>query len=160
MHRMTKAIRSRRDLAAMLVPLGRALMAAERPVLDAHGLTMWGYVVLDGLYELHGPDQQPTRSQAALAEAIGGDKTRLIPVLDKLQQRGLISRERDPADRRVHLLSLTDAGRALHDEVQQQIQRNEAQLLDRLPVREQQRFLNAVRVLADHPERDLGPATN
>lgn len=157
---MKKAITGRRDLAAMLVPLGRALMAAERPVLEAHGLTMWGYVVLDGLYELHGPDQQPTRSQAALADAIGGDKTRLIPVLDDLQQRGLISRERDPADRRVHLLSLTVAGRTLHDAVQQQIQRNEAQLLGRLPVREQQRFLDAVRVLADHPERDLGPSAS
>lgn len=135
-------------------------MAAERPVLDAHGLTMWGYAVLDGLYELHGPDQQPARSQATLADAIGGDKTRLIPVLDDLQQRGLISRERDPADRRVHLLSLTIAGRTLHDAVQQQSQRNEVQLLGRFPVREQQRFLDAVRVLADHPERDLGPSTS
>ncbi len=94
-------------------------------------------------------------AQAALADAIGGDKTRLIPVLDDLQQRGLIRRERDPADRRVHLLSLTTSGRALHDTVQQQIQRNEARLLGRLPAREQQRFLDAVRVLADRPERDL-----
>ena len=45
--------------------------------------------------------------------------------------------------------------RALHDTVQQQIQRNEARLLGRLPAREQQRFLDAVRVLADRPERDL-----
>ena len=67
----------------------------------------------------------------------------------------LIRRERDPADRRVHLLSLTTSGRALHDTVQQQIQRNEARLLGRLPAREQQRFLDAVRVLADRPERDL-----
>lgn len=142
---MKQTITGRRDLAAMLVPLGRALMDAERPVLQAHDLTMWAYVVLDGLYVLHGTDEQPTRSQAALADAIGGDKTRLIPVLDDLQQRGLIRRERDPADRRVHLLSLTTSGRALHDTVQQQIQRNEARLLGRLPAREQQRFLDAVR---------------
>ena len=152
---MKQTITGRRDLAAMLVPLGRALMDAERPVLQAHDLTMWAYVVLDGLHVLHGTDEQPTRSQAALADAIGGDKTRLIPVLDDLQQRGLIRRERDPADRRVHLLSLTTSGRALHDTVQQQIQRNEARLHGRLPAREQQRFLDAVRVLADRPERDL-----
>ena len=144
---MKQTITGRRDLAAMLVPLGRALMDAERPVLQAHDLTMWAYVVLDGLHVLHGTDEQPTRSQAALADAIGGDKTRLIPVLDDLQQRGLIRRER--------LLSLTTSGRALHDTVQQQIQRNEARLLGRLPAREQQRFLDAVRVLADRPERDL-----
>ena len=32
----------RKDLAAMIVPLGRTLMAAELPVLRRHGLTMWG----------------------------------------------------------------------------------------------------------------------
>ena len=36
----------RRDLAAMLHPLMRALVAAELPVLAGHGISMWGYVVL------------------------------------------------------------------------------------------------------------------
>ena len=33
---------------------------------------------------------EPVRTQAALAKSIGADKTRLIPVLDELQRRGLI----------------------------------------------------------------------
>src|SRR5438105_6184949 len=57
----------RRDLAAMVVPLGRALMAAELPVLRAHDISMWGYAVLLALGE------RPTRTQAALAAAIGAD---------------------------------------------------------------------------------------
>ena len=89
----------------MLVPLGRRLMAAELPVLQAHDLSMWGYVVLLAL------DQEPVRTQAALAQAIGADKTRIIGVLDDLQRRGLIQREPDPADRRSRVLSLTTAGR-------------------------------------------------
>src|SRR2546421_3349387 len=115
-----------RDLAAMVVPLGRALAAAEQPVLRAHELTMWAYVVLTALAE------QPTRTQAALAHAIGADKTRIIGVLDDLQERGLIQRQPDPADRRVRVLSLTGAGRRVHRSVQAAIQAREDRLLARL----------------------------
>ena len=91
----------RRDLAAMFVPLARALVAREEPALQAHDISMWGYIVLTALGE------QPVRTQAALAQAINADKSRIIGVLDDLQQRGLIKRQPDAADRRVHLLSLT-----------------------------------------------------
>src|SRR5262245_6245044 len=95
----------RRDLAAMVVPLGRALMAGEQPILATQHLTMWSYVVLTALAG------EPARTQAALAAAIGADKTRIIAVLDDLQTRGLIARGPDPGDRRGHVLSLTPAGR-------------------------------------------------
>ena len=94
----------RRDLAAMFAPLARALIAREEPVLRAHGISMWAYVVLTGLVE------HPVRTQAALAQAINADKSRIIGVLDDLQQRGLIQRQPDTADRRVHLLWLTGEG--------------------------------------------------
>src|SRR5487761_1599393 len=94
----------RRDLAAMLQPVVRALIAAELPVLARHGISMWGYVVLNAL------DGGPARTQAALAQAIGADKTRIIATLDELQQAGLITRDPDPADRRARLLSITEAG--------------------------------------------------
>ena len=68
----------RDDLAAMLHPLLRDLVAAELPILAAHDLSMWGYVVLNAL------DRSPVRTQTALAEAIGADKTRIIGTLDEL----------------------------------------------------------------------------
>src|SRR5690348_10870855 len=101
---MTAFPGDRRDLAAMFVPLARSLVAREEPALLAHDISMWGYVVLTALAE------QPVRTQAALAQAIGADKSRIIGVLDHLQERGLISRRPDTSDRRVHLLSLTAAG--------------------------------------------------
>lgn len=113
----------RADLGAMVVRLGRRLIAMEEPILARHEITMWAYVVLSGLRE------RPTRTQAALAAAIGADKTRLIPVLDDLQRRGLIDREPDPADRRVRLLSLTPAGRRLHAAVRADIRAAEEALL-------------------------------
>ncbi|MEU4341449.1 MarR family transcriptional regulator [Nocardia sp. NPDC023852] len=132
---------SRPDLAAMIVPLIRALMAAEAPVLARHELSMWGYAVLLGL------DAEPVYTQAALAKAIGADKTRIIGVLDELQRRGLIDRAPDPADRRVNLVSLTEVGRALRDRAQREIQTQENRLLDQLPAADRRVFLRALRIL-------------
>ncbi len=126
----------------MIVPLGRALMAAELPVLRRHGLTMWGYVVLLALNEA------PVRTQAALAESIGADKTRIISVLDDLQRAGLITRAPDPADRRVHLLSLTADGRRTRAAAQADIQRQEERLLAKLPPDDARTFLRTLAALS------------
>src|ERR1700720_4923438 len=88
----------------MLAPLIREMIAAELPVLEAHGLSMWGYSVLVAL------DRSAIRTQAALAEAIGADKTRIIAILDELQQGGLIERVADPEDRRGRLMGVTEGG--------------------------------------------------
>jgi DNA-binding MarR family transcriptional regulator len=127
----------------MLAPLLRELAAAERPVLDEHGLSMWGYSVLLAL------DHAPMRTQAALAEAINADKTRIIPTLDELQDRGYIERRPDPDDRRVRLLAITDAGRAVKDAAQQAIQRGEDRWLSQLPANERAVFLRVLRRLSE-----------
>lgn len=139
----------RRDLAAMMVPLGRALTAGERPILDAHGLTMWAYIVLVTLAD------EPVRTQAALAEAIGADKTRIIPILDDLQQRGLIKRTPDPSDRRSHLLSVTREGSTLFQAVQSGIRTYEHRLLNRLPPDERSGLLRALARLSSLSWREL-----
>ncbi|NEW26286.1 MarR family winged helix-turn-helix transcriptional regulator [Nocardia cyriacigeorgica] len=133
----------RPDLAAMIVPLGRTLMAIERPILESHGLTMWAYGVLLGL------EESPVRTQSALAQAIGADKTRIIPTLDDLQERGLITRVPDPADRRARLLSLTPAGRELRDRTQAAIQQQEAELLSSLSADDRRGFLRALQQLSE-----------
>jgi DNA-binding MarR family transcriptional regulator len=132
----------RRDLAAMLQPLVRALIAAELPVLARHGISMWGYAVLNAL------DGGPARTQAALAQAIGADKTRIIATLDELQQAGLITREPDPADRRARLLSITQAGRRTRLAAQSEIQAGENRLLSELPAADRKAFLRAARTLS------------
>ncbi|MGO9784620.1 MAG: MarR family winged helix-turn-helix transcriptional regulator [Streptosporangiaceae bacterium] len=142
--------RPRSDLAAMIVPLARALVAAEEPVLRAHQVSMWGYVVLTALAE------QPVRTQAALAQAIGADKSRIIGVLDELQQRGLIQRRPDPADRRVHLLSLTEAGGRLRESVREAIQRQEEErILAALPDADRAAFIRALEILSALPPEGI-----
>jgi DNA-binding MarR family transcriptional regulator len=131
----------RPDLAAMVARLARALIAAEQPVLAENDVSMWGYIVLSALRD------EPTRTQAALAKAIGADKTRIIPVLDDLQERALIERTPDPADRRVRVLTLTDSGRELHGRVQAAIREREEVLLGQLPAGDRDAFLRVLQQL-------------
>ena len=49
-------------------------------------------------------------SQMALARALGIDRSTLVPILDRLQARGLLVRRRSPTDARTHALALTPAG--------------------------------------------------
>lgn len=127
----------------MTTRLARLLIALEEPILAEAGVSMWGYVVLSALRT------EPMRTQAALAKTIGADKTRLIPVLDDLQRRGLIEREPDPADRRVRLLALTDGGRDVHTAVRVAIRAAERGVLDRLSTGDEQVFLRSLRILSE-----------
>ncbi len=49
-------------------------------------------------------------SQQALGEKLGMFPSRLVAVLDELEERGLIERRDNPTDRRSYALYLTDAG--------------------------------------------------
>jgi DNA-binding MarR family transcriptional regulator len=140
--RVSSVGEERPDLAAMVVRMGRRLIAMEEPILARHEISMWAYIVLSSLRG------RPTRTQAALAAAINADKTRLIPVLDDLQRRGLIEREPDPADRRVRLLSLTPAGRGLQRAVRADIRAAEEALLADLAEEERAGFLTALEALS------------
>ncbi len=138
--------RDRPDLGAMIVRLGRVLIAAERPVLAAHDVSMWGYAVLSALAD------EPMRTQAALARTIGADKTRIIGTLDELQERALIEREPDPEDRRVRLLRLTPAGRRLHAAVRADIRAAEEELLSELTPADKRIFLRVLQRLTPEPD--------
>lgn len=130
----------------MLAPLTRTLIAMERPVLESYGLTMWAYSVLVAL------SRGPARGQGVLAQEIGADKTRIIAVLDDLQERGLLDRTPDPADRRARLLELTSEGHRVVAQAQAEIQsREERQVLQHLSPTERQMFLSALHTLADLP---------
>ena len=51
-------------------------------------------------------------NQRELAEAIGIKQATLTHHLNAMADSGLLTRERDPANRRVHIVKLTDAGEA------------------------------------------------
>ena len=49
-------------------------------------------------------------SQMALARALGIDRSTLVPILNRLQARGLLVRRASPTDGRTHALALTLGG--------------------------------------------------
>jgi MarR family transcriptional regulator, transcriptional regulator for hemolysin len=55
---------------------------------------------------------QEVRNQRELAEAVGIREATLTHHLNSMDELGLITRRRDPANRRVHLVELTEAGEA------------------------------------------------
>lgn len=131
------------DLGALCAGAGRALAEAERPVLEAHGLTMWQYVVLSALARGSAP------SQLVLAQQIHYDKTRLIALLDGLVAEGLVSREPDPADRRARVVRLTPEGARRHAAVRAEIRRLEDRLLAGLGAAERRGLRVALAQLAN-----------
>src|SRR4051794_3327325 len=116
----------REDLGALFARISRRLVAAEKPLLERHGLTMWGYIALSRVAAA------PASTQLALARDIGYDKTRLIALLDALEGDGLIERGPDPADRRAHVVRITPKGVARHAAVVAEIRAMEDEVLSAL----------------------------
>jgi DNA-binding MarR family transcriptional regulator len=80
-------------------------MRRLREALDAHDLKPRQHYLL-GLLHDHG-----ATGQRELGEAMGVDPSVLVTLLNPLEAGGFVSRERDPADRRRHVVTLTAAGR-------------------------------------------------
>ncbi|TCO50685.1 MarR family protein [Actinocrispum wychmicini] len=56
-------------------------------------------------------------SQLDLARVLGVDPSVLVSILNELEDRDLATRRREPADRRRHVVELTEGGRAEIDQV-------------------------------------------
>jgi DNA-binding MarR family transcriptional regulator len=133
----------RHDLGAAFAWLARAMIKAEEPVLRAHDVEMWDYAVLTTL------ERGPAPTQSELAAAVGRDKTRLIPILDRLEARDLLRRTPDPADRRNRVVALTAAGRELAASCRAAIRAVEADFLADLGPGERATFVAVLDRLAD-----------
>lgn len=82
-----------------------AINRAYKPLLDALEITYPQYLVLSALWEVDG------QSVGAIAERLGLDSSNVTPLVKRMEAAGLLSRERNPADERQVVVSLTDHGR-------------------------------------------------
>ncbi len=88
-----------------------------------------GQVSLSELFTLHELDGG-SLAQQELAARLRLDKSTVSRLVAGLEDRGLVVRERDPANRRIVQLSITDAGRRLHHELGRAMHARQAPVLE------------------------------
>src|SRR5215207_2934080 len=93
----------------LLALLGQDAMGRLRNALNAHNLKPRQHYIL-GLLHDHG-----AMGQRELGETMGVDPSILVTLLNPLEGDGFVSRERDLADRRRHVVTLTAAGQRHFD---------------------------------------------
>lgn len=98
-------------LGRRLVFAGKALRAHFDAALSAAGASLTTWIVLASA------ETYPGLSQTELAERIGVEGPTLVRHLDRMSGDGLLERLRDPADRRVARIRLTEAGRRRYREL-------------------------------------------
>jgi DNA-binding MarR family transcriptional regulator len=91
--------------AFLLVQLGSHAARRFAETLAPSGLEPRHYGMLRRLAANEG------RSQQALGELLGLNPTRMVFLVDDLENHGFVERRRNPADRRSYALYLTAAGR-------------------------------------------------
>ncbi|AQY65189.1 MULTISPECIES: MarR family winged helix-turn-helix transcriptional regulator [Pseudomonas] len=106
------------QLCFKLYAASRAVTRAYKPMLDQLGLTYPQYVVMLVLWEWHhATPPQPTVK--ALGERLMLDSGTLTPLLKRLEQLGLVRRQRSAQDEREVHLSLSHAGVQLRGQAHQ-----------------------------------------
>jgi len=95
------------QLCFALYHASRALTRAYGPLLEPLGLTYPQYLVLLVLWEGDG------LSVKDIGERLKLDSGTLTPLLKRLEQQGLVARQRGEDDERVVRIHLTPAGRSL-----------------------------------------------
>lgn len=100
--------------------------------------------------------QAPGRSQRELADMLGMPPSRFVPFADGMQERGLIERRRNPDDRRVYALTLTDKGMELLARLGAVARAHEEQVCQALTPDEHQQLIGLLRRIADQQQLTPG----
>ena len=86
-----------------------AINRAYKPILDGLGLTYPQYLVMNALWEADG------QTIGAIATRLSLEPSTITPLVKRLEQAGLVDRQRNPDDERQVNVRLTDAGRELRE---------------------------------------------
>jgi DNA-binding MarR family transcriptional regulator len=137
-------------VAFLLAQLGAHAAAAFAERIRPLGLTppQAGVLRLLALF--------PGQSQRELADALGMHAPRLVALIDDLESRALVSRERDPHDRRNYAISLTDEGRQLLGELSRVGHQHELAITSGLNDDERAQLLGLLRLVAEQQQLTPG----
>jgi DNA-binding MarR family transcriptional regulator len=96
------------------------------------------------------------RSQQALGEALEIPPSRMVALVDDIEQRALVERRRNPADRRAHALFLTTKGRKLLLDAIRVAAAHEEQLLADLSQKERDALRGLLQKVARGQDLPIG----
>ena len=83
----------------------------------------------------------PGISQSAVAGALRFDRSTLVQIIDRLEDRGLVVREVSPTDRRSHALQMTESGAVLLEELKVLTASHEDHMARRLSAEERRTLI-------------------
>ena len=107
------------------------------------GITQLQYIALSALEELGPLDQITLGGHCAM------DRNTIALVVRKLEQHGLVGRERNPNDRRSMMVTITDAGLALRQEAERAVQAAQEDILAPLNSAERKHLCALLEKIAD-----------
>ena len=134
--------------------LGYRLRLAQRAVFDDFQASMGQANISPGLFGvLVIIESNPGLKQTELARAAMLDRSSVVPVLDKLEARGLVARRPPPDDRRVKGLWLTADGSALLRRLKRRVLAHEQRLTEALTDRERSQLFDLLERLTGSGQR-------
>jgi DNA-binding MarR family transcriptional regulator len=83
----------------------------------------------------------PGATQSLLARAVSLDRSSVVPLLDKLEERGLLHRRASTTDRRNNHIHLSAAGLALLEAAMRRVREHERRVTARLTPAERRRLV-------------------
>ncbi|MDY7114762.1 MarR family transcriptional regulator [Halomonas sp. SSL-5] len=110
---------------------------------EAYNLTQLQYIILCALEEHGSIDQITLGGHTAL------DRNTVAVVVRKLEERGLVTRSRNPEDRRSMLVTLTDDGRQLRHAADPAVAEVQEEILAPLDEAEREQLCQLLQRIAD-----------
>lgn len=105
-----EALKLSNQLCFPLYACSRETIKLYKPYLDKLGLTYTQYITMMVLWE------RKSQTVKELGAALYLDSGTLTPLLKKLEDKGLVNRNRSSVDERNLIVSITEKGEALKDE--------------------------------------------
>lgn len=131
------------DILLALRRIMRSMDIASRQLISKHGLTTPQLMCLQHMLE------QGPMTTGMLAQAVSLSPATVTGILDRMERRGLVTRERRPEDKRRVLVAITDVGRAAAEAAPSYLAERLTKALEHLPEGERMEIQRAILYLAD-----------